>query len=92
MIAHLQEGRYGDARILEEDTAQEMHRQHFANDPRLPGFAYGFMEHLQNDRRALWHTGTSTTHHSTACSFCCPTMTWACSCPSTFWTAGCRTT
>ena len=64
MIAHLQEGRYGDARILEKDTVQEMHRQQFTNDPRLPGFAYGFMEHLQNDRRALWHTGTSSTHHS----------------------------
>jgi CubicO group peptidase (beta-lactamase class C family) len=64
LIAHLQEGCYGEARILEEDTVREMHRQHFTNDPRLPGFAYGFMEHLQNDRRALWHTGSSTTHHS----------------------------
>jgi len=69
MLAHLQNGRYdegelGSHRILQEDTAQEMHRQQFTNDPRLPGFAYGFMEHLQNDRRALWHTGTSSTHHS----------------------------
>ena len=64
MIAHLQGGRYGGARLLEENTVQEMHRQHFTNDPRLPGFAYGFMEHLQNNQRALWHTGTSTAHHS----------------------------
>lgn len=64
MIAHLQGGRYGDVRILQADIVQEMHRQHFTNHPRLPGFAYGFMEHLQNDRRALWHTGSSTTHHS----------------------------
>jgi len=64
MLAHLQDGRYDDVRILHEGTVQEMHRQQFTNDPRLPGFAHGFIEHFQNDRRALWHTGTSTTHHS----------------------------
>ena len=64
MLAHLQDGRYDDVRILHEGTVREMHRLQFTNDPRLPGFAYGFMEHFQNSRRALWHTGTSTTHHS----------------------------
>lgn len=64
MLAHLQDGRYDGARILQEDTAQEMHRQHFTNDPRLPGLAYGFMEYVRNGQRALWHTGTSTSHHN----------------------------
>ena len=57
MIAHLQGGRLGDARILRQDTAQDMHRQHFTCDPRLPGVAYGFMEDFENGRRAIWHNG-----------------------------------
>lgn len=57
MIAHLQQGRYGDARILHEATAQEMHRQQFTNHPRLPGVTYGFFELYQNNQRALRHNG-----------------------------------
>jgi CubicO group peptidase (beta-lactamase class C family) len=64
MIAHLQDGRYEDGRILQADTAREMHRQHFTNHERLPGMAYGFMEHLENKRRALWHTGSCNAFHS----------------------------
>ena len=41
MIAQLQNGRFGHQRILQEATAQEMHQQHFTNDPRLPGAAAG---------------------------------------------------
>ena len=57
MIAHLQNGHYGDVRILQEATAQEMHRQQFTHHPRLPGIAYGFFEWRQNNQRALWHNG-----------------------------------
>ena len=59
MIAHLQDGRYGNVRILSEATAQEMHRQQFTNHPRLPGMTYGFIELFENDRRAIWHSGTA---------------------------------
>jgi len=57
MIAHLQDGRFGDARILLEETARGMHKQQFAHDPRLPGAAYGFYESFENDQRALMHGG-----------------------------------
>jgi CubicO group peptidase (beta-lactamase class C family) len=57
MIAHLQDGRYKDKRILEEATAREMHRQHFTQHPRLPGVAYGFFERFENGRRSLEHSG-----------------------------------
>jgi CubicO group peptidase (beta-lactamase class C family) len=57
MIAHLQEGRYGDTHILQAATAQEMHRQHYASDPRLPGITYGFMEWERNDQHIIWHSG-----------------------------------
>lgn len=57
MIAHLQRGQYGNTRILEENTAELMHRQHFTHDPKLPGTAYGFHERLENNLRMLGHAG-----------------------------------
>lgn len=60
MIAHLQKGRYKEARILEEATAEEMHRRQFTHHPKLPGMAYGFFEHVENGRRAIYHDGGMT--------------------------------
>jgi len=57
MIAHLQDGRYKDVRILQKLTAQEMHRQHFSPDPRGNGLAYGFIELQINDQQIIWHAG-----------------------------------
>jgi CubicO group peptidase (beta-lactamase class C family) len=62
MIAHLQNGRYSDAktaeaRILEEVTAQQMHSTLYTPDPRLLGNAYGFFEFSDNDQRTLGHSG-----------------------------------
>lgn len=57
MIAHLQDGRYGDTRILEETTAHEMHCRQFTHDPRVSGMAYGFYESLRNNQRILIHRG-----------------------------------
>lgn len=57
MIAHLQNGRYGDDRVLASTTAQDMHRQHFTNDPRVDGWTWGFMEWTLNGRRAISHGG-----------------------------------
>lgn len=56
-IAHLQNGRYGDTRILNEATVQEMHRQHFANYPGMVGAAYGFNERKPNKQRVIGHGG-----------------------------------
>ncbi len=53
MIAHLQEGRFQDAQILNPETARQMHSRIFANDDRLDGFAYGFFE----GSGLLWHGG-----------------------------------
>jgi len=64
MIAHLQHGRFGDMRILAEATAQEMHQQLFTNDPRVNGFAHGFIEATLNGERLLWHAGDTIYFHS----------------------------
>lgn len=60
MIAHLQKGRYGEARILEEATAEQMHRRQFTHHPKLAGMAYGFFEQIDNGRRAIYHDGGMT--------------------------------
>jgi CubicO group peptidase (beta-lactamase class C family) len=57
MIAHLQNGRYADAQILQPETVQLMHAQQYSHHPRLPGFTYGFFEEQFNGRRALLHGG-----------------------------------
>ena len=51
---------YGNSRILEEQTAQQMHSPLFTSDPRLPGMAYGFMENNLNGHRFLLHGGDTT--------------------------------
>jgi CubicO group peptidase (beta-lactamase class C family) len=62
MIAHLQHGRYGDTRILEEATARRMHTQLFTHDPRLPGNAHGFWEGFANGERFLYHGGDTSSY------------------------------
>lgn len=57
MIAHLQGGRYGDNRILNEVICCEMQQQQFANHPRLPGTCYGFYEYSGYNQRAIFHDG-----------------------------------
>jgi Beta-lactamase len=59
MLAHLNNGNYGDARILQESTALNMHRQHFTHDPRLSGWTYGFAISRENDQHIIWHDGDS---------------------------------
>jgi CubicO group peptidase (beta-lactamase class C family) len=58
MIAHLQKGRFGDARILAESTAELMHRRSFTADPRIDGYAHGFKEQTFNGHRVIMHDGT----------------------------------
>ncbi len=59
MIAHLNRGRYGDARILQEASVDAMHTTQFAHDPWLMGMGYGFMVSEENGHSVSWHTGGS---------------------------------
>jgi CubicO group peptidase (beta-lactamase class C family) len=59
MIAHLQNGRYGEARILEEATARQMQRRLFTHDQRLDGSTYGFFDWTKNGQRIIYHSGES---------------------------------
>jgi CubicO group peptidase (beta-lactamase class C family) len=64
MIAHLQDGRYGEARILEESTARQMHTPHFGVDERLGGWAHGFMLEWHGDDPLIGHGGDTGYFHS----------------------------
>lgn len=64
MIAHLQNGAYGGARILQEETAAQMHSQVLAHDPRIAGMAHGFMEIEANGQRAISHGGDTLLFHT----------------------------
>lgn len=63
MIAHLQDGQYEQARILQAATVQDMHRQHFSHTPGLTGWTYGFQEMQRNHQRILWHGGDAGEFH-----------------------------
>jgi len=64
MIAHLQLGRFGDQRILEEETARQMHSQLYTPDPRLPGMDYGFYESEVHGQHIIGHGGDTIFFHS----------------------------
>ncbi len=64
MIAQLQNGSFGTQRILQEATAKEMHTQQFTNDPRVPGFAYGFEEQNLNNQCLLAHSNHTNLFHA----------------------------
>jgi hypothetical protein len=54
MTAHLRSGRP----ILGTETAALMHERSFAADPRLGGYAHGFMDRTFNGHRVLMHDGS----------------------------------
>jgi len=62
MIAHLQDGRYGEGRILEEVTARQMHAQSFTHHPAMPGNAHGFWEGAASGVRYLYHGGDTSSY------------------------------
>lgn len=64
MIAHLQNGQYQGVRILEEDTAAQMHAPAFSHDPRLDGMTLGFFENTIHGRRIISHGGDTLLFHS----------------------------
>ncbi len=64
MIAHLQEGSYEDVRILESETARQMHEQQFTHHPELPGLGLAFKERFVNGERLIGHGGDIGTYAS----------------------------
>jgi CubicO group peptidase (beta-lactamase class C family) len=64
MIAHLQNGRYEDTRILSEDTARLMHSTLFSNAPGINAMLHGFYEMNQNGERIFGHGGDITCYHT----------------------------
>jgi CubicO group peptidase (beta-lactamase class C family) len=64
MIAHLQEGRYGDSRILSPHTAQMMYTTLWKALPDLDGNALGFYRQDINGHRVIAHGGDTNFFHS----------------------------
>lgn len=64
MIAHLNKGVLGEARILGEATAERMHGRLQGHDPRIPGFAHGFYEQSSHGLRIIGHGGDTQYFHS----------------------------
>ncbi len=64
MLAHLQDGAYGDARILSAATAQKMHTTGQASVGPLNRMMLGFYETTVNGHRAIAHGGDTMYFHS----------------------------
>ncbi len=64
MIAHLQDGAYGDTRILKAETAQMMHSSTREIIEPLNRMALGFYQSNTNGRRAIAHGGDTQFFHS----------------------------
>lgn len=64
MLAHLQDGQLGDARMLRPETARLMHSRLFALDPAANAMAYGFYEESRNGHRIIGHAGDTQYFHS----------------------------
>src|SRR3546814_21142629 len=65
MIAHLQNGAYGDARILREDTARMMHTTGQASIGPLTRQRLGFSETSVTSHRPIAHGGATQRFHTT---------------------------
>jgi CubicO group peptidase (beta-lactamase class C family) len=64
MLAHLNDGALGEARILKPETAQMMHARTLSPNPALSGGALGFYETWINGRRAIGHGGDTVYFHT----------------------------
>ena len=64
MIAHLQNGKFGSNRILEEATAVQMHSTRATTIPPLNPMLLGFYENDVNGRRIISHGGDTELFHS----------------------------
>lgn len=64
MIAHLQQGAFGENRILSAETAEKMHSTPLTLLPPLNRMVLGFYETNINGRRAISHGGDTQYFHS----------------------------
>ena len=64
MIAHLQDGKFGDGQILKPETAKLMHSRLFALDDAANAMAHGFYEESRNGHRIIGHGGDTVAFHS----------------------------
>ena len=64
MIAHLQDGRLGDAQILKPETAELMHHSRTALMAPLHGIELGFYDQDINGHRVIAHGGDTQYFHS----------------------------
>ncbi len=65
MIAHLQQGEYDGASILQPATVVQMHtRQEYGENPATNGMCLGFYEESRNGHRIIGHGGDTIFFHS----------------------------
>lgn len=64
MIAHLQDGGFGDERILNPETTLAMHSRQFELLGSMNGSAFGFAEQSRNGYRVIGHGGDLKAFHS----------------------------
>jgi CubicO group peptidase (beta-lactamase class C family) len=64
MIAHLQQGKYGEAQILRPETVQLMHGTPLTILPRVNRMVLGFYESNYKGRRMIAHGGDTEWFHS----------------------------
>jgi CubicO group peptidase (beta-lactamase class C family) len=64
MIAHLQNGRYGDVLILKPETAIQMHSRQDGWPATMNAQALGFYEESRNGHRIIGHAGDTEVFHS----------------------------
>lgn len=64
MIAHLQNGRYGDVQILKPETAVQMHQRQQGWPPAMNAMCLGFYEESRNGQRIIGHGGDTQWFHS----------------------------
>jgi CubicO group peptidase (beta-lactamase class C family) len=57
MIAQLQNGAYGNVRIMKPETAIALHAAQHKIYPALNAMALGFVEDYRNGHRVVWHNG-----------------------------------
>jgi hypothetical protein len=63
-IAHLQLGRFGEGRILSEESAKLMGTTQFRTHPDVPGMGLSFFEEHRNGYRIIGHGGDLSRMHS----------------------------
>ena len=64
MIAHLQNGRYGEVQILKPETAVQMHQRQQGWPAAINAMALGFYEESRNGQRIIGHGGDTQWFHS----------------------------